>query len=253
MDYFLNEYSIRGQFKDVDDFFETLRIYTLPVLKKIEEQNESVIWKKDTFWQSEICNGITLTKIPKKKNERSAELAVLQIQLIKLINEEPFWESGCECDLEIKEYRFDEDYREHFEEPNCFSKAMENEGRIVSFVHPNYNIYQLPIVVRYNDSDEEYRLDNIYEIAWWKNEPEVKTWNISQRYVVQVRAKEFEYHPPHFHVISNEFAAVFKLSNGELYTYGRKKWTTQMISEIQEWYKMHIDELQDAWKLLHES
>ena len=132
MDYFLNEYSIRGQFKDVDDFFETLRIYTLPVLKKIEEQNESVIWKKDTFWQSEICNGITLTKIPKKKNERSAELAVLQIQLIKLINEEPFWESGCECDLEIKEYRFDEDYREHFEEPNCFSKAMESEGRIVS-------------------------------------------------------------------------------------------------------------------------
>ena len=119
-----------------------------------------------------------MTKIPKKRNERSAELAVLQIQLIKLINEEPFWESGCECDLEIKEYRFDEDYREHFEEPNCFSKAMESEGRIVSFVHPNYNIYQLPIVVRYNDSDEEYRLDNIYEIAWWKNEPEVKITEI---------------------------------------------------------------------------
>lgn len=68
----------------------------------------------------------------------------------------------------------------------------------------------------------EVSVDNIYEPAWWKNEPEVKKWNISPRYVVQVRAKEFEYHPPHFHVISNEFEAVFKLSNGELYTYGRK-------------------------------
>lgn len=252
MDYFLNEYSLRGQYKNVDEFFETLRECTLPILKKIEKQNGNVIWKKDTFWQSEICNGITLTQIPRKRNERSGEWGALQIQLIKLFSEEPFWKSGCVSDLEIIEYNFDEEYREYFEEPNCFSKAIESEGRIISFAHPNYNIAQLPVVVRYNDSDEEYSLDNIYEITWWKNEPEVKTWNILHRYVVQVRAKEFEYHPPHFHVISKEFAAVFKLSNGELYAYGKKKWTKQMISEIQEWYKIHKDELQDAWKLLHE-
>lgn len=252
MDYFLNEYSIRGQFKDVDDFFEKLRVYTFPVLKKIEEQKGNVIWKKDVFWQTEICNKITLTTIPKRKNERSAELVFLQNQLIKLIYEEPFWNSGCVvCDLEIIEYRFDEDYREHFEETNCFSKALECEGRIVSFVHPNYNIYNLPIIVRYNDSDKEYRLDNIYEIAWWKDEPEVKTWNISQKYLVQVRAKEPEYHPPHFHVIRNEFEAVFKLNNGDLYKWSNKKWTSQMITEVQDWYKIHKEELQKAWKLLH--
>ena len=73
MNYFLNEYSMRGQFKDVDDFFESLRIYTLPALKKIEEQAGNLIWKKDTFWQLEICNGIILSRIPRKKNERSAE------------------------------------------------------------------------------------------------------------------------------------------------------------------------------------
>ena len=55
-----------------------------------------------------------------------------------------------------------------------------------------------------------------------ENEPDVKKWNKSPRYVVQVRAKELEYHLPHFHVISNELEAVFKLRNGELYTYGRK-------------------------------
>lgn len=86
-----------------------------------------------------------------------------------------------------------------------------------------------------------------------ENEPDVKKWNISPRYVVQVRAKEFEYHPPHFHVIGNEFEAVFKLSNGELYKYGRKKWTAQMVSEVQKWYQIHQDELKNAWTLLHGS
>lgn len=253
MDYYLNEYSLRGQYKDVDEFFEKLRVFTLPVLKKIEQQKNDIIWKKDTFWQSEICNGITLSKIPRKKNERSEELAALQIKLIRLINEEPFWESDGASDLDIIEYKFDEEYREYFEENNCFIKAIESEGRIVSFFHPNYNIVKLPVVVRYDETDKECCLDNIYEAAWWKNEPEVKNWNISQRYVIQVRAKEFEYHPPHFHVISNEYAAVFKLSNGELYKYGKKKWTTQMIFEIKEWYKIHKKELQDAWKMLHES
>lgn len=253
MDYFLNEYSLRGQYKDVDEFFETLREYTFPVLKKIEKENDNVIWKKDTFWQSEICNGITLTQIPKKKNERSGERALLQIQLIKLFSEDPFWENRYASDFEILEYNFDEEYKEHFEVPNCFSKAIESEGRVVSFVHPNYNIVQLPIVVKRNDSNEEYSVDNIYEKTWWKNEPEIKHWNISNKYVIEVRAKEFEYHPPHFHAISNEFAAVFKLSNCELYRHSRKKWSSQMISEIQAWYKIHKDELQYAWKVLHES
>ena len=97
MDYFLNEYSIRGQYENVEDFFEKLRNYTLPVLNKIEKQDGNIIWKKDTFWQSEICNGITLTKIPQKKNERTPELTFLQIKLIKLISEEPFWSNDSQC------------------------------------------------------------------------------------------------------------------------------------------------------------
>lgn len=251
MDYFLNEYSIRGQYKDVDDFFETLRNYTFPVLEKIEQQEENIIWRKDTFWQSEICNGITLMNIPQKKNERSAEYTVLQIKLIKLIKEEPFWDSNGMDNLEIKKYQFDEEYREYFEQPNCFSKALKSEGRIISFVHPNYSIYQLPIVVKYGGEDRICSLDNIYEISWWKNEPEERTWHISQKYVIQVRAKEFDFHPPHFHVISNEYEAVFKLSNGELYTYGKKRWTTQMISEIKEWYEKNKEKLQAVWDQLH--
>lgn len=251
MNYFLNEYSLRGQFKDVDEFFESLRNCTLPVLRKIEEHKDNVIWKKDTFWESEICNGITLYKIPKKKNERTNEKAALQNQLIKLISQNPFWEEMGENDLDIRAYMFDEEYKENFVEPNCFSKAIEHEGRIVSFIHPSYYIANLPIVVRYNGLEKEYNLDNIYDSTWWISEPEIKTWNISRKYIIQVRAREFEFHPPHFHVIYNEYEAVFRLSDGKPYKLGKKKLTTQMIGEIQEWYKIHKQELQKAWELLH--
>ena len=253
MDYYLNEYSLRGQFKDVEEFFVSLRTHTLPALKKIEMEEESIIWKKDTFWQSEICNGITLTGIPRKKNERTEYLTLLQNQLIKLAYEEPFWESDSKSELRIQEYKFDEEYRDNFSEVNCFIKAIENEGRIVSFIHPDYKDSKLPVIVNYDDCDVECNIDNIIDESWWKNQPQINTWNISGKYIIQVRAKEFEYHPPHFHAISNEYAAVFKLSNGELYKEGKKKWTTQMIAVIQEWYHLHRDELQEAWDNLHGS
>lgn len=253
MDYYLNEYSLRGQFSSVDDFFESLRSKTLPVLKKIHEQKENIIWKKDTFWQSEICAGITLTQIPKKKNERSGELANLQIQLIRLAYEAPFWESDSELNIRVKEYKFDEENRDNFEAVNCFTEAIENEGRVISFIHPAYSIFQLPVVVENNGNENECDIDNIYAVSWWDGEPEIKKWEVSSKYLIQIRAKEFEYHPPHFHAIHNEFEAVFKLSDGELYKHGKKRWTSQMITEIHDWYKIHKEELQESWRNLHNS
>ena len=112
MDYYLNEYSLRGQFASVEDFFESLRNYTFPILNKIKDKNENIIWKKDTFWQSEICKGVCLTNIPKKRNERSSEIAQLQMQLMKIAYEEPFYGADSASDLKVKEYQFDEEYRE---------------------------------------------------------------------------------------------------------------------------------------------
>lgn len=249
MDYFLNEYSIRGQFRDIEDFFESLRTRTLPVLKKIEEEKENVIWKKDTFWQLEICNGITLGKIPHIRNQRSGEVVALKNRLIKLINSQPFW--GDDCDLEIKEYRFDKEYKDKFEEPNCFSKALQSEGSVVSFVHPSYAVDQLLVILMQNGVEKECRIENIYDEKWWKCKPEIRKWNISEKCIVQVRAKEFDYHPPHFHVICNEYEAVFKLSDGMLYKQGKKKMTQKMISDIQIWYQKNKVELQTAWEILH--
>lgn len=253
MDYYLNEYSLRGQFNSVDEFFSSLQTKTLPVLKKIESEKESIVWKKDTFWQSEICNGVTLLNIPKRKNERSPYLTVLRNKLMKLTCEEPFWENDVKTDLKISMYKFDETYREHFEKVNCFIKALEADGKIISFFHPNYNQALLPVVAIINNDEVEYCIDNIVDESWWEIRPQINTWNHLGKYTIEVRANEFEYHPPHFHVSYNEYQAVFKLSNGEVYKDGKKKWTSKMITEIQMWYQTNKDELQTAWRILHKN
>lgn len=91
MEYYLNEYSLRGQFEDTDDFFKSLREETIPVINRIEKENGSVIIKKDTFWQLEVCNGISILQLPMKKNERSGELYALKRRLVSLIQSQPHW------------------------------------------------------------------------------------------------------------------------------------------------------------------
>ena len=54
-----------------------------------------------------------------------------------------------------------------------------------------------------------------------------------------------------FSCVHNEYEAVFRLSDGKLYKDGNKKWSTSMISEIEEWYKDNRDELIEAWENLH--
>ena len=87
----MNEYSLRGQFKNIDEFIETLRTSTLPALNKIQDEKGSILWKKDTFWELEICNGITILNIPQKRNERNMEVTALKSKLRQLCTEKPHW------------------------------------------------------------------------------------------------------------------------------------------------------------------
>ena len=74
MNYYINEHSLRGQFEKADDFWNSIREYTLPALKKIESNNEKVIKKKDSLWQTAVCEDYTLAQllnVKGGKNERS--------------------------------------------------------------------------------------------------------------------------------------------------------------------------------------
>ena len=81
MEYVINDFSLRGQFANEDAFYDSIGKYTLPVLKKIEKEKDSVIWKKDTLWNQEVCPGITLGKLRPRRNERNIELTLLKQKL----------------------------------------------------------------------------------------------------------------------------------------------------------------------------
>jgi len=251
MNYCLNEYSLRGQFEDIDSFYSSLRKDTLPVLNRIQKEQDSVIWKKDTFWQCKICNEITINNIPHKRNENSPEMTALKSKLIRLYSEGPFWGNNDTPRIEIEKYDFDSHYSENFAQMNCFYNAIENEGIIVSFVHSEYSIDELSVILKIEDDRIQCKINNIFNITWWDRSPIIEHWKIKDKYYVEVRANEFEFHPPHFHVSYNEYEAVFNLSTGELYKHGKNEWNQKMITEIKEWYKENKERLQAAWDNLH--
>lgn len=251
MEYYLNEYSIRGQFKNTDDFCQSIKSKTIPVLDQVIGEEGSVIIKKDTFWQLEVCNGMTLYQIPVRKNERSSELFALKMRLIKLLRSEPHWSESSVDDINVIEYQFDKDYQERFAPQNCFTKAIIAEGRIISFEHPEYEHKTLKIKVKNRDSIYDCELDNITNVSWWNTAPGVKTWYIGDKYHMEVRTKEFEYHPPHFHISCGEYNAVYRLSDGKLYKSGSKKLPPAMNKEVRDLYLQYREELTEAWNILH--
>lgn len=257
MDYIINEYSLQGQFSSVDSFFQSLREYTIPVLKKIEEERGSVIWKKDTLWEREICNGINLLNIPHTKNQRNSEGTALKRRMIQLCSENPFWYETEHDEIQIIDYDFDSEYCHNFQEPNCFTKALQFEGRVISFVHDEYKSPELNVLVKRNGTCINDTIDNIYSLDWWIKEPEIKHWYIDSKYYVEVRAKEFTFHPPHFHVSCNDYEAVYTLKNCQLYRDRGAGKPNQFDSRVKEWFSeesegvSHADELQQAWEALH--
>ena len=250
MNYYLNEYSLRGQFDSVEDFYTSFRKDTLPVLKRIEQENGSIIWKKDIFWNCEVCSGIKIFCIPKKKNERGAENVALHLMLSRLCTEN-IYKNVLSDDVKVQDYHFDEEYKEYFEDNNCFQKAIETEGRIISFCHPEYQMEKLSISVSWNDAVHKVFLDNITSVLWWDKLPLVHTWRINNKYLVEVRSNEFEYHPPHFHVSHNEYAVMMRLFDGEVYASSKKGVTPAMLAEINDWYQENRKNLMLAWKRLH--
>lgn len=258
MDYIINEYSLQGHFSSVDSFFQSLREYTIPVLKKIEEEKDSVIWKSNTLWKQEVCDGITLSDSSHAKNHRNAEVANLKRRLIQLYWEEPFLSDSDQNEVQIIDYSFDQDYCCNFQEPTCFTKALEMEGRIISFEHDRYKTPKLNVLVKKGDICYNDAIDNIFSLDWWIKQPEIKHWYIDSKYYIEVRAKEFTFHPPHFHVSYKGYEAVYTLRNCELYRDRGTGKPNQFDRRVKEWFVessdgvKHADELRQAWDALHE-
>lgn len=249
MDYYINEYSLRGQFQTIDDFFTSLREYTLPLLKKIEEDDGSIIWKKEDLWNTFVCENIKLSEISKHtKNERNPESSAIKTKLCKLYSRGPYWESELEKENIIVDYFFDLNYKDVFAEDNCFKEAIRSEGQIISFLHDEYKDDTLEFEVKKNNECFKLKINNVYCLSLVKNVV-IKTWK-ENAYCYEVRYKEYEYHPPHFHVSTTECKAVYKLPSCELYKHSGSL-TNKFSLDVKTWLAVNKKSLIDAWNEYH--
>ena len=74
---------------------------------------------------------------------------------------------------------------------------------------------------------------------------------IDHKYLVEIRGKEFEYHPPHFHVSCSKYQAVFHLNTGKFYIGSKEGMPPDFERDVKRWYDENKTELEQAWNLLH--
>lgn len=187
------------------------------------------------------------------RNERNPELTKLKLSLMELYCKPILWSEDENNPDDTFEYGFDETYRSNFVSQNCFTEAWRHEGRIISFLHPAYKTDHLQLTVYIDEKKYDSEIDNVYCINWWEQAPEIKKWMINNKYSVEIRGKEFEYHPPHFHVSSSEYQAVFRLNTGEFYTGSKDGMPSNFLRDVKRWYDENKMELEQVWNLLHPS
>ena len=267
MDYFLNEFSLTGQFDDLNQFYSSFRDNLSKVLKKISLDGDSVIYKTEDFWSLHVTKQVTLLdalKYKPGKNNRLASAEQIKVSLQKLICNKPYLqEREIGNDIDILEHKFDQNEIIHKQKPNSIYYVVCNDrcSRLISFKHSSYENWILRLRIK-NAEDEEYDVDikNIYSDTCWFYLEEIKKWPLlDNKYWIEVRAKEIDRHQPHFHVTENRIkdrSMVFSIDNCRVLEPKNRdlyQWEKDMKKTILGWFELHNVELRNAWELLHPS
>ena len=254
--YYLNEYSLNGHFKDLDEFFDSLREYTLPLLKELEKEKGIVFLKSDDFWQSEITSGCTLHDLNKKHpNTRREEATILKTKIRQLVCSDPYWHKETKKpDIKIVKYNFDDEHCKTFAEDNCFLRALAQNDNIISFWHDAYKENKLYFDV---SRDTEVQTEYLLNFAYKEHLPRLmiaRKWNVAEDISAFIRLNEPDNHKPHFHVESQRYRGSFDLNTGEvLKDNGTANLKRQICVKIKKWHKENQKDLAAAWSEFHEN
>lgn len=247
MGYYINEYSLRGQFQSDDEFLKSLLENTLPVLKKIEEE-EGIIYKEAMLWDCKVTSKCNLRDF--LLTQRKPITTRLKICYQKLLND-PYYNDMEEKFPNEVEYNFDEEYKENFSSENCFLHAWKDEKKVISFEHEEYKDEILPLKILWDENNIELvELNNICHKSWWDKEFKVHKWDF-EGYHVEIRAREHNNHAPHFHVTAAECKISFDLKTCLVLDSNIKPLPQGIEKDIREWHAEHKEELEGAWNLLH--
>ncbi|MBR1742315.1 MAG: hypothetical protein IJ733_10720 [Lachnospiraceae bacterium] len=173
MVFLLNDYSLDGQFDDIEEFLNLVN-EELKFIFDYFIEYQIPLYKKSDFYSRNVTKKITLQNVL----HISGDPLVYQIKkyFIEMAYQEPYWDVVPETVMEFV-YRCQNDE----EIPNCFTEAIERQGVILSikhkdFMNPNFVFWRndvqgsLDNIVTYRcflewligqeDSDKKYIFEN---------------------------------------------------------------------------------------------
>lgn len=149
MDIVINDESLDGQFKTIEEFADSVYERTIPMMKAIEENGLCLLKSQQTY-ERRITKEKTLYDLCMISN--FPEIQMLKKTLLGIICDEPFWENE-------EKTEHNANYRCEFMKqgiPNCITEAYERNGMLLSFQHENFE----ESVVKIYKNGEEGKVKN---------------------------------------------------------------------------------------------
>lgn len=150
MDFLLNEKSLYGQFRSVEDF-----LYTLPTnlrcFELIKAQEEGQIWKISDFYKCRITNDTRVGELQQYK--MTDALLKLRLVLDQEIRTEPYWDLAPRHDYGDCYWLEGEDVS-----ATAVAEAAERGIGVLSFDSPSYSDRELTI----RKGEERFQVYSVY-------------------------------------------------------------------------------------------
>ena len=174
---YLNELSLEGQFRDIDQFFDD----SMPVIKCLKYMNEQGIGvsKQSNFYDQRITKDKKFNDLRGVKNDKARRLKRL---LLSMADNPPFWdqEEFFKQDISSKYFLGTIDVT-----ATSIAEASEDEKVILSFLHKDYENKELEIIKNKEEClsvMSVYSYDYLEEYLWKNKETDIYDY-LKARYI----------------------------------------------------------------------
>lgn len=156
MEIVFNDYSLSEQFSTAEDFVDSLRNHTLPLLD-ILRRCDSIILKKYQTYELNVTSDITLYDFLKSPQLKGYAESQKLRSLLAALTDNPYWEDSPKTQCGSL---YETEYTGPFagDMPNCFSEAFERDNTLLSFENDDFKNFKISIS---KDGNEGY-INNFY-------------------------------------------------------------------------------------------
>lgn len=204
MELILNDFSLSGQYSNVDEFADDVSDNMLPLLV-LADKKEYPLFKKQDAYNLPVCYQTTLKDVFTKYGSKYPDISKFKSLLNRVLwKEEPFWDQNPKTDL-TAEFEL--------QVPNCMSETFYRKGILISFVKSKFNQDTIFLVVNKinekipNATTSEKLIERLIEVK------EI-SFPHDTRFKFAIHCEDnMNHHKPHFHITNGIVSSIVQISD----------------------------------------